>query len=114
HRVQRRRGALRELPVRRDLAESDVSARRADLQDRRADGFLAARGESLASHRDERGAPASPTRLPRWGPAPMARRDELVAVAILQKLTHRALSGRGAGRAWDVTSRARATTPSSS
>src|SRR5204863_9320032 len=33
-----------------------------------AAGALAARGERLASHRDGRGAPGSPTRQPRWGP----------------------------------------------
>ena len=34
---------------------------------------LAVRGESLASHRDGRGAPGSPTRQPRWGPRPAGK-----------------------------------------
>ncbi|PYR18094.1 MAG: hypothetical protein DMF94_21310 [Acidobacteria bacterium] len=36
-------------------------------------GGPAARGENLASHRDERGAPGSPTRQPRWGGVGMHR-----------------------------------------
>src|SRR5204863_4387065 len=38
-----------------------------------AAGALAARGERLASHRDGRGAPGSPTRQPRWGPRPAGK-----------------------------------------
>src|SRR5436309_1642911 len=43
---------------------------------------IAARGESLASHRDGRGAPGSPTRQPRWGPRPAgkARRPRIPGV----------------------------------
>src|SRR5206468_195889 len=36
-----------------------------------------ARGESLASHRDERGAQGSPTRQPRWGPRPAGKARRL-------------------------------------